>query len=258
MPSVVCLLLASPNYASLSDNQVTLPNAECMPRKTVVLISDYTKPSKVELFRCDGASNDVVPAKKVCVQNQTEVLSVKVYSFDTRRDKIVTMTNHTSCKQICRYNGSHCNQYQDWDDKKCECRCSYTHFDCPRPNFEWVPILCKCECQPRRCNANKYFDIGDCGCRCKASFYERCNGRDGILTSDCVCIVSHKVNAMERQCQNLYLKWKIACFAVLFLTILMIMYNCISSLRRKKGFLYRLCSSDHTELETEDTENKIL
>uniref|UniRef100_A0A7M5XC58 Uncharacterized protein n=1 Tax=Clytia hemisphaerica TaxID=252671 RepID=A0A7M5XC58_9CNID len=253
------LFLVLPCSSNLMANQTILPNAECMSRKTVVTVSNYTKPSKVELFRCDGASIDVAPAKKVCIENQTDIVSVKVYSFDTRRDEVVTLTNHTSCKQICRYDGSHCNQYQDWDDKKCECKCSHKHFDCPRPNFVWVPILCKCECQPHRCNAKKYFDTGECGCRCKASFYDRCNERDGILTSDCICIVSNKVNAMtERHCHNLYLKWKIACFVVLFINILMILYNCMTSFRKKKGFLYRLCSTRNTEVETEDTEDKIL
>ncbi|XP_066924350.1 uncharacterized protein [Clytia hemisphaerica] len=220
-------------FSSSNDDFVTLPNAECMPRETVVSIDSpryALKPSKVLLHRCDGSFDDLTPALKSCVKNESVTLNVKVQNIFMLTNEIVELENHTTCKQQCVFDGSQCNKNQKWDAENCLCVCDHNkRFQCPEHHI-WEPNLCQCVCN-RACPFKRhYLDQEDCTCTCKPKFYKRCNKRDKVLVADnCTCTDPkfQPVEGLDGNCDIIPTKWAVLIIVLSFFAIFIIAFDCI-------------------------------
>ena len=71
----------------------------------------------------DGLSN------KTCVPNETEDLSLHVFSVITGINESRTLTKHISCKCDCKFDGKNCNS-----NRNCWCKC--------KKGCLWNPATC--------------------------------------------------------------------------------------------------------------------
>ena len=233
--------ICSATFEDEESKIVTLSNAECMPRETVVSIDApryILKPSKVLIHRCDGNFQDMPPSLKRCAQNSSEILKLRVQNIFTFQSELFDLENHTSCKHQCVFDGSQCSGNQVWDSQNCQCTCNHEmRHTCPE-NHMWEPNLCQCvcilECRLRR----HYLDQGECACKCKPTFYDRCNKRNKLLLQEnCTCISPEAMQKGDSDCNAITTKWAVIIIVLVFLAIFILAFECILY-TRKTGCIY--------------------
>jgi hypothetical protein len=236
------------------EKTVTLPNAECIPRETVVPIDAprfSKKPSKVSIFRCDGSFEDVTPSLKRCVQNTSDLLKLNVQNIFTMQNELVNLDNHTSCRHECVYDGSQCNEFQKFDKKKCLCTCNHEkEFVCPE-HFKWESTLCQCVCN-RDCPFKEhYLDEEECACTCKPRYFRNCNDNGEILQpSNCTCVAPQKQKE-SLECSIVPTKWAVLIIVLSFCAIFIIAFDCILYTRHTGCFYHttHICQKKKNEQE---------
>ena len=245
-------------FSNSEESQViSLPNADCIPRETVVAIDAprFSKnPSKVVIHRCDGSFDDMTPSLKKCVKNNSKILKLQVQNIFTLQSEVIDLENHTSCQHQCAFDGSQCNKYQNWDSKLCRCTCNNKiEHKCPA-HFIWEPNLCQCVCDYRECPSRRqYFDEDECSCTCKPKFFVRCNNKNKMLNeSSCKCFVP-KSQMVFLECDTIPTKWAVLVIVLSFFAIFIIAFDCILY-TRQTGCIYlttHLCHKDNKKRQDE-------
>ena len=105
---------------------------------------------------------------------------------------------HESCKCICKFNSSVCNNKQICNDDTCRCDCN-EHFasiiNCAK-GFMWNPSICECQCD-KWCKSSQYLDYKNCVCK---------NKLIGRVIEECTSIINETViNNKESGNNNTYL-----------------------------------------------------
>ena len=239
--------LCSATFIEEEPNIVTLPNAECMPRETVVSVDAprfIHQPSKVLIHRCDGSFQDITPSLKGCVHNSSEVLKLKVQNIFTLESDFFYLENHTTCKHQCVFDGSQCGENQLWDAQICRCTCNHQKMQhtCPE-NYMWEPYLCQCVCNLKCPFEKHYLDEEECSCTCKPNFYRNCNRKNKILSHEsCTCLAPEAIGKGTIDCNVMPTKWAIVIIFLSFLAIFIIGFDCILY-TRKTGCVYNSISA---------------
>ena len=226
---------------SRAEEIVTLPNAGCVPRETVVSIDapKYSKkPSKVSIFRCNGSFEDTPPSLKRCVKNTSEHLKLNVQNIFTLQSELVDLENHTSCRHECVYNGSQCNEFQKFDKEKCRCTCNHNiQIHCPE-HFTWAQTLCQCVCN-RDCPSITHYLDEECSCTCKPKYFRNCNDNNEILQpNNCTCIAPQKQKGGSFECNIIPTKWAVLIIVLSFCAIFIIAFDCILYTRHTGCFYH--------------------
>ena len=260
MVLIFCLLFKLCIASSFIDEEpkiVTLPNAVCMPRETVVSVDAprfIYQPSKVVVHRCDGSFQDMTPSLKRCVQNSSEVLKLQVQNIFSLQSEYLDLENHTSCEHQCVFDGKQCGMNQLWDSKKCRCACNQEmKHTCP-DNYMWEPNLCQCVCNLKCPFEKHYLDEGECSCTCKRKYYRRCNRKDKILLEpNCTCLAPEAFGRGTSFCDNtMPTKWAVLVIVLLFIAIFIIVFDCVLY-TRKTGCVYHsthICCAPNENAET--------
>lgn len=243
--------------AAEAGDVISLPNAPCIPRETVVSIDAprfAKKPSKVILNRCDGSFGEVTPSLKKCVANTSEHIKLRVQNIFTLQSEILDLENHTSCQHQCIFNGSQCNKFQKWDSDNCHCTCNHNiQHNCP-DHYMWEPNLCQCVCN-RECPLRRqYLDEDECSCTCKPKFFKRCNRKGKVLVeSNCTCIAPKSPLALH-ECNIIPTKWAVLIIVLSFFAIFIIAFDCILY-ARKTGCIFQtthLCYKKSPQMKNDE------
>ena len=88
---------------------------------------------------------------KLCVPNVIKGVNMQVYNFLMRLNICIMYYNvlwHESCKCVCKFNSSACNNKQTWNDDTCRCDCNEDFagmINCAK-GYTWNPSTCECQC----------------------------------------------------------------------------------------------------------------
>lgn len=144
----------------------------CHPYLSVVKVEEpgdrdqFYWPSFVELHRCAGGCF-VSPEAQHCkvTQQESVALLVKDVRLNIVNEKIVVMSNHTSCSCACVEKV--CNERQKFNKALCRCECIVENVDCENQvNKTWNEQSCQCECKfaGELCSKGEKWSEDSCNC----------------------------------------------------------------------------------------------
>lgn len=187
---LVFMLLVSAGYFATAVKHLTI----CQPKVQYLEVHpDYRyAPYIVALHRCTG-KNTPSPNTE-CVARTYKNVTFFVQDLGKPNTlPVVSLENHTSCYEQCRYDSSICNKYQTWQPSDCKCRCNVVgKQECPEGLF-WDSLHCGCRCPKKKENVNcgKYrvFSEELCGCVCKPKREGRCSKKQMFVDpATCACV----------------------------------------------------------------------
>ena len=114
----------------------------------------------IKTSKCTGSCNNINdPYAKMCIPD------VKIFNLMSRTNEARHIKWHETCKCKCRVDGSVCNNNNNIDKCRYECKEVIEKWVCYR-EFIWNPGNCECE-SDKSCNVGEYLDYESCKCRKK-------------------------------------------------------------------------------------------
>ncbi|XP_043219544.1 vascular endothelial growth factor D-like isoform X1 [Amphibalanus amphitrite] len=155
--------------------------AVCKPELTTVPIAEENKksntiywPSCTRVERCGGCcSHELLSCKPTATKTiHVQVVSMGYQDGSSRMgytDTImVPLEIHTACECGCKLTANDCNQFQEYVESECRCKCvnKDDYVKCSQNSQKlWEPSTCQCKCkQQRECSTGHYFDLNTCSC----------------------------------------------------------------------------------------------
>ena len=116
------------NLPPVKCNEPVLATVEVDPQHRV-------RPYYVRLHRCEGSWKEVNPNLKKCVALGIQHIKIKVFSFETKKNDVRSVDNHTRCGAECTTGGpDKCDPYVErWNEDTCKCDCKFD--DAPPSNI---------------------------------------------------------------------------------------------------------------------------
>ena len=155
---------------------VSVTNQECMARPKIIDVNKNEivfYPLSIKVNKCRGNCNNINdPMVKLCVPDIIKDMNIKVFNMLARINETRKITWHETCKCICRFTKTVCNNKQEWNENKCKCKCKEDLIDklvCDK-GYMWNPSTCECECD-KYCGTRQYLDYDNCVCRKKLINY---------------------------------------------------------------------------------------
>ena len=139
---------------------------------------------------------------KLCVPNVIKRVNMQVYNFLMRLNETSNVLWHESCKCVCKFNSSVCNNKQIWNDDTCRCDCNEDFagvVGCDK-GYTWNPSTCECQCN-MWCKPGQYLDYKNCICK---------NKLIGRLIEECTSIINetminNKDSGNNNNLQNVFI-----------------------------------------------------
>ena len=153
---------------------VSVVNQKCMPRPKILDVNKGVGealfyPYNVLVNKCSGSCNTLNnPMSKIYVPKIVKNVNMQVYNFLMRLNVTRNVLWHESCKCVCKFNSSVCNNKQIWNDGTCRCDCNEDFagiINCNK-GYMWNPSACESQCDTW-CKQGQYFDHKICVCQNK-------------------------------------------------------------------------------------------
>ena len=104
---------------------ISMNNHECKVRPQIVNVNEDDPvffPFSIKTSKCSGSCNNINnPLAKLCVSDVVKELNVQIFNLVSETNEIRRIEWHETCKCICRFNTSVCNNKQRSNDDKCRC-----------------------------------------------------------------------------------------------------------------------------------------
>ena len=145
---------------------VSVANQKCMPRPKILDVNEgigeaLFYPYKVLVNKCSGSCNTLDnPMSKTCVPKIVKNVNMQVYNFLRRLNETRNVLWHESCKCVCKYSSSVCNNKQIWNDDtfRCDCNEDFAGIMSCAKGYMWNPSTCECHLDHKNCVCkNKLF-----------------------------------------------------------------------------------------------------
>ena len=148
---------------------VSVINRKYMPRPKILDINEGVGealfyPYNVLVNKCSGSCDTINnPMAKLCVPGIIKRINIQVYNFLMRLNETRSVLLHESCKCVCKFNSSVCNNKQIWNSDTCRCDCNEDFasiINCTK-GYIWNPSTCECQCD-MWCKSGQYLDHKNC------------------------------------------------------------------------------------------------
>ncbi|XP_068680946.1 uncharacterized protein [Montipora foliosa] len=116
---LVAFVMAFLELSPMRVSSVRLPEEDCRPRPTVVLVKEFYKPHHIKLFQCAGTCKGLTPSQKPCIAVTKQKINLEVTSLTSNKQTTVVVHNHTQCGCKCNLD---CQEQEIPDDKNCKCQ----------------------------------------------------------------------------------------------------------------------------------------
>ena len=162
---------------------VSVVNQKCMPRPKILDVNEgvgealfypYNALVNKRSGSCNTSDN---PMSKLCVPDIVKRVNMQVYNFLMMLNETRNILWHESCKCVCKFNSSICNNKQIWNGDTCRCDCNedFAGMINSSKGYTWNPSTCEFQCdtwsKPGQC-----LDHENCICKNKliVSIIEEC------------------------------------------------------------------------------------
>ena len=151
---------------------VSVINEKCMSRPKIIHLNKNEPvfcPYSIKVNKCSGDCNNINdPMAKLCITNIVRDMNIKAFNLFARINENRKIVWHETCKYICRFMSSICNDRQEWNENKCRCECKKDLVSklASDKGYMWNPSTCSYECD-RYCETGQYLDYKTCVCRKK-------------------------------------------------------------------------------------------
>ena len=167
---------------------VSVINQKCMPRPKILDVNEGVGEAlfyshNVLVNKCSGSCNTLDnPMTKLCIPKVIKRVSMQIYNFLMRLNETRNVLCYESCKCVCKFNSSVCNNKQIWNDDTCRCDCNedFTDIISFDKGYTWNPSTCECQCDTW-CKPGQYLDHKNCVCK---------NKLIGRVTEECTSVIN--------------------------------------------------------------------